>query len=109
MYGLAGTVAPEETKMRLLVVEDVRLMVGSIARSLRREGMAVDAAYDGSTAPDLAAQNEYDVTGLIAGVPIAAAVGFCNATSSAALAAAYPATCGPYVQSCSTTLGGDIP
>jgi APA family basic amino acid/polyamine antiporter len=48
-------------------------------------------------------------TGLIAALAIAAAVGFCNATSSAALAAAYPAPCGPCVHSRSTALGGDIP
>ena len=33
--------------MRLLVVEDRHVMADSIARSLRREGMAVDVAYDG--------------------------------------------------------------
>jgi APA family basic amino acid/polyamine antiporter len=48
-------------------------------------------------------------TGLIAGLAIAAAVGFCNATSSAALAAACPASCGSNVHSGSTALGGDVP
>ena len=36
--------------MRLLVVEDRQVMADSIARSLRREGLAVDVAYDGATA-----------------------------------------------------------
>ena len=55
--------------MRLLVVEDVRLMADSIARSLRREGMAVDVAYDGDAALDLAAQNGYDVVVLDRDLP----------------------------------------
>ncbi len=36
-------------------------MADSIARSLRREGMAVDVAYDGITALRLAGENDYDV------------------------------------------------
>jgi DNA-binding response OmpR family regulator len=47
--------------VRLLVVEDRRVMADSIARSLRREGMAVDVAYDGAAALDLAAVNAYQV------------------------------------------------
>ena len=43
--------------MRLLVVEDRKVMADSIARSLRREGMAVDVAYDGRAALGLAAVN----------------------------------------------------
>ena len=47
--------------MRLLVVEDRQVMADSIARSLRREGMAVDVAYDGRAALGLAAVNSYEV------------------------------------------------
>jgi DNA-binding response OmpR family regulator len=47
--------------MRLLVVEDRQVMANSIARSLRREGMAVDVAYDGRVALGLAAVNSYEV------------------------------------------------
>jgi DNA-binding response OmpR family regulator len=47
--------------MRLLVVEDHRVMAGSIARSLRREGIAVDVVYDGESALESAALNRYDV------------------------------------------------
>lgn len=36
-------------------------MADSIARSLRREGMAVDVAYNGQAALDLAAINSYEV------------------------------------------------
>src|SRR6516165_2734072 len=60
---------PEERQMRLLVVEDVQLMADSIARSLRREGMAVDVVYDGSAALDLAAQNTYEVVVLDRDLP----------------------------------------
>ncbi|MBO0732652.1 MAG: response regulator transcription factor [Acidimicrobiaceae bacterium] len=55
--------------MRLLVVEDRRLMADSIARSLRREGMAVDVAYDGRAALDLAAVNAYQVVVLDRDLP----------------------------------------
>jgi DNA-binding response OmpR family regulator len=56
--------------LRLLVVEDAKMMADSIARSLRREGMAVDVAYDGSTALDLAAQNTYEVVVLDRDLPV---------------------------------------
>jgi DNA-binding response OmpR family regulator len=55
--------------MRLLVVEDVHVMADSIARSLRREGMAVDVAYDGWSALDLAAQHAYEVVVLDRDLP----------------------------------------
>ena len=55
--------------MRLLVVEDRKVMADSIARSLRREGMAVDVAYDGSTALRLTAVNSYEVVVLDRDLP----------------------------------------
>jgi DNA-binding response OmpR family regulator len=55
--------------MRLLVVEDRRVMADSIARSLRREGMAVDVAYDGRAALELATVNDYDVVVLDRDLP----------------------------------------
>src|SRR5271163_161966 len=55
--------------MRLLVVEDRRVMADSIARSLRREGMAVDVAYDGRAALGLALVNSYDVVVLDRDLP----------------------------------------
>jgi DNA-binding response OmpR family regulator len=51
------------------VVEDRRIMADSIARSLRREGMAVDVAYDGITALRLAGENGYDVVVLDRDLP----------------------------------------
>src|SRR5580704_3726079 len=56
-------------RMRLLVVEDRRIMADSIARSLRREGMAVDVAYDGRAALGLAAVNGYEVVVLDRDLP----------------------------------------
>jgi DNA-binding response OmpR family regulator len=47
--------------VRLLVVEDKQVMADSIARSLRREGMAVDVAYDGARALELNEINSYEV------------------------------------------------
>ncbi|HEX4864671.1 MAG TPA: response regulator transcription factor [Acidimicrobiales bacterium] len=55
--------------MRLLVVEDRRAMADSIARSLRREGMAVDVAYDGTAALRLALDNSYEVVVLDRDLP----------------------------------------
>jgi DNA-binding response OmpR family regulator len=55
--------------VRLLVVEDKRIMADSIARSLRREGMAVDVAYDGAEALDLSRVNSYEVVVLDRDLP----------------------------------------
>lgn len=55
--------------MRVLVVEDRKVMADSIARSLRREGMAVDVAYDGRAALGLAVVNSYEVVVLDRDLP----------------------------------------
>ncbi len=47
--------------MRVLVVEDERAIADAIARGLRRAGMAVDVAYDGSTGHEMAFVTRYDV------------------------------------------------
>jgi DNA-binding response OmpR family regulator len=52
------------------VVEDKHVMADSIARSLRREGMAVDVAYDGAAALDLVNANAYDVVVLDRDLPL---------------------------------------
>ena len=64
-----ATFPREGTTMRLLVVEDRQVMADSIARSLRREGLAVDVAYDGATALDMAAVNTYQVVVLDRDLP----------------------------------------
>ena len=47
--------------MRVLVVEDERVLADAIATGLRREAMAVDVAYDGAGALERAGVNGYDV------------------------------------------------
>lgn len=47
--------------MRILLVEDEERLADTIARGLRREGMAVDIVLDGKSALVKAAVNNYDV------------------------------------------------
>jgi DNA-binding response OmpR family regulator len=47
--------------VRVLVVEDERTIADAVARGLRREGMAVDVAYDGSQGHEMAMITRYDV------------------------------------------------
>ncbi len=47
--------------MRVLVVEDERSLADAIGRGLRRLGMAVDVAYDGTAGHELAHITRYDV------------------------------------------------
>ena len=50
-----------EPRMRVLVVEDHKELAATIAVGLRREGMAVDIAFDGEDALRHAAGDSYDV------------------------------------------------
>jgi DNA-binding response OmpR family regulator len=56
--------------MRVLVVEDERLLADAIADGLRRHAMAVDVAYDGEAALERTAANDYDVVVLDRDLPI---------------------------------------
>ncbi len=47
--------------MRVLVVEDQKVLADRIAEGLRDQGMAVDVAYDGAAAMQITAFTEYDV------------------------------------------------
>ena len=47
--------------MRVLVVEDEQSLADAVARGLRREGMAVDVAYDGDLGLEKAMMTRYDV------------------------------------------------
>lgn len=47
--------------MRVLVVEDEVPLADAVARGLRREGMAVDVAYDGDSGLEKALMTRYDV------------------------------------------------
>jgi DNA-binding response OmpR family regulator len=58
--------------MRVLVVEDERNLADAIARGLRRQGMAVDVAYDGDSGQEMVYVTRYDVVVLdrdLPGVP----------------------------------------
>lgn len=56
--------------MRVLVVEDERLLADAIAEGLRRQAMAVDVAYDGGAALQQLAVNDYDVVVLDRDLPV---------------------------------------
>jgi CheY-like chemotaxis protein len=55
--------------MRILIVEDERALADAVARGLRREGMAVDVAYDGDSGHEKAAVTRYDVVVLDRDLP----------------------------------------
>jgi two-component system response regulator VanR len=56
--------------VRVLVAEDERRVADAVARGLRREGMAVDVAYDGAAALDKARLHHYDVVVLDRDLPV---------------------------------------
>jgi DNA-binding response OmpR family regulator len=56
--------------VRVLVVEDERLLADTIADGLRRQAMAVDVAYDGEAALERVAVNDYDVVVLDRDLPL---------------------------------------
>lgn len=55
--------------MRVLLVEDERTLAGTLERGLRREGMAVDVAFDGGEALEKAGVNQYEVVVLDRDLP----------------------------------------
>ncbi|MGH3546757.1 MAG: response regulator transcription factor [Pseudonocardiaceae bacterium] len=55
--------------MRILIVEDEQPLADAVARGLRREGMAVDVAYDGDSGHEKAAVTRYDVVVLDRDLP----------------------------------------
>jgi len=56
-------------RVRVLVVEDERNLADAIARGLRREGIAVDVAYDGADGHEMAFVTRYDVVVLDRDLP----------------------------------------
>ncbi len=56
--------------MRVLLVEDEERLANTIARGLRREGMAVDVVLDGKSALQKTAVNSYDVVVLDRNLPL---------------------------------------
>src|SRR6266496_2694292 len=67
MAALPGT--RDNSRMRVLVVEDERLLADAIAEGLRRVAMAVDVAYDGAAALERIGVNDYDVVVLDRDLP----------------------------------------
>lgn len=55
--------------MRILIVEDQRVLADAIAEGLRREAMAVDVVYDGGDAGERLHVNDYDVVVLDRDLP----------------------------------------
>jgi DNA-binding response OmpR family regulator len=55
--------------VRILIVEDQRILADAIAEGLRREAMAVDVVYDGDDASQRLAVNDYDVVVLDRDLP----------------------------------------
>ncbi len=66
--------------MRVLIVEDERRLAETIARGLRREGMAVDVVYDGRDAMQRLDVNQYDVLVLDRGLPYVSGDEVCRRT-----------------------------
>jgi DNA-binding response OmpR family regulator len=67
--------------VRVLVVEDERLLADTIAVGLRRESMAVDVAYDGDAALERLAVNDYDVLVLDRDLPVVHGDDVCRAVT----------------------------
>lgn len=63
--------------MRVLVVEDERLLADAIAEGLRRQAMAVDVAYNGEAAVERVTVNDYDVVVLDRDLPIVSGDNVC--------------------------------
>jgi two-component system, OmpR family, phosphate regulon response regulator OmpR len=56
--------------MRILVVEDERLLADAVAEGLRHETHAVDVVYDGGAALERTSVNDYDVVVLDRDLPV---------------------------------------
>lgn len=56
--------------MRVLLVGDERTLARTLERGLRREGMAIDVAFDGAEAVEKATVNQYDVVVLDRDLPV---------------------------------------
>jgi DNA-binding response OmpR family regulator len=72
--------------VRVLVVEDERLLADAVAEGLRAHRLAVDTAYDGGAALERLAVNEYDVLVLDRDLPVVPGDEVCRATVAGGLA-----------------------
>src|SRR5262245_29009258 len=64
--------------VRVLVVEDERLLADTIADGLRRQALAVDVVYDGVAALERLAVNDYDVVVLDRDLPLVSGDDVCT-------------------------------
>jgi DNA-binding response OmpR family regulator len=64
--------------VRVLVVEDERLLADTIAAGLRKHAMAVDVAHDGDAALERLAVNDYDVIVLDRDLPVVSGDDVCR-------------------------------
>jgi DNA-binding response OmpR family regulator len=71
--------------MRILVVEDERLLADAIGELLRREAFAVDVVYDGRSALERVGVNDYDVVVLDRDLPGISGDEVCRAVVEAEL------------------------
>jgi DNA-binding response OmpR family regulator len=65
--------------VRVLVVEDERMLADSIAEGLRQEALAVDIVYDGDAALERLAVHDYDVVVLDRDLPVVHGDDVCRA------------------------------
>ncbi|WP_089255464.1 response regulator transcription factor [Asanoa hainanensis] len=65
--------------MRVLVVEDERLLADAVGEGLRREALAVDVVYDGDAALERLGVNDYDVLVLDRDLPVVHGDDVCRA------------------------------
>jgi DNA-binding response OmpR family regulator len=65
--------------MRILVVEDERLLADAVAAGLRRAAHAVDVVYDGGAAVERIGVNDYDVVVLDRDLPVVHGDDVCRA------------------------------
>jgi DNA-binding response OmpR family regulator len=68
--------------MRILVVEDERLLADAVAEGLRHEAHAVDVVYDGGTALERLDVNDYDVVVLDRDLPVVHGDDVCREVAS---------------------------
>ncbi len=70
--------------MRILVVEDERLLADTVAAGLRRAAHAVDVVYDGGAALERVGVNDYDVVVLDRDLPVVHGDEVCRALAGSA-------------------------
>src|SRR3954468_22009439 len=72
-------------QVRVLVAEDERMLADSIAEGLRGEAFAVDVVYDGDSALERLAVNDYDVLILDRDLPVVHGDDVCRALAGSDL------------------------